>query len=100
MPAVLMVSTIRFRSFKTFDLRMRRPYTILLFFAAGVALIATHPRIVLAVIAYTYLASAFIGLAISKFRHRDGQPAESQPAQGSAEDITSSPEDVKSAASR
>ena len=78
-PAILMVSTIRFRSFKTFDLRMRRPYTILIFFAGAVALIATHPRIVLAVIAYTYLASAFIGMAISRFKHRDGQPALEHP---------------------
>src|SRR5881628_32660 len=38
-PAVLMVSTIRFRSFKTFDLRARRPYTVLIFIAAGIVLI-------------------------------------------------------------
>jgi CDP-diacylglycerol--serine O-phosphatidyltransferase len=73
-PAVLMVSTIRFRSFKTFDLRARRPYTILMFFAAGITLIATHPRIVLVVLAYTYLASPFVGLALARVRHRDGQP--------------------------
>src|SRR5206468_5515715 len=41
-PAVLMVSTIRFRSFKTIDLRTRRPYTVLLLIAAGIVLIATH----------------------------------------------------------
>jgi len=29
-PAVLMVSTIRFRSFKTIDLQIRRPYSVLL----------------------------------------------------------------------
>src|SRR6202521_5028707 len=29
-PAVLMISTIRFRSFKTIDLHVRRPYTILI----------------------------------------------------------------------
>jgi CDP-diacylglycerol--serine O-phosphatidyltransferase len=74
-PAILMVSTIRFRSFKTFDLRTRRPYTILMFFAAGITLIATHPRIVLVVLAYSYLASAFIGMAVSKLRHRDGSAA-------------------------
>ena len=34
-PAVLMVSTIRFRSFKTIDLQIRRPYTVLLLIAAG-----------------------------------------------------------------
>ena len=46
-PAVLMVSKIRFRSFKTFDLQTRRPYTVLLFIAAGIVLVTTHPRYVL-----------------------------------------------------
>ena len=46
-PALLMVSTIRFRSFKTIDLRMRRPYTVLLLIAAGIMAVATHPRFVL-----------------------------------------------------
>jgi CDP-diacylglycerol--serine O-phosphatidyltransferase len=77
-PAVLMVSTIRFRSFKTFDLQSRRPYTILLLMAAGIMLIVTHPRGVLVVMAYTYLASAFIGQAISRIRHRGGSAEPSQ----------------------
>src|SRR5215213_2131757 len=72
-PAVLMVSTIRFRSFKTLDSRTRRPYTVLIFVAAGIMLVATHPQAMLLVIAYSYLASAFVGLAITRFRHR-GQP--------------------------
>src|SRR5881628_3774291 len=63
-PAVLMVSTIRFRAFKTIDSETRRPYTVLLFIAAGIILIATHPQVMLVVIAYGYLASAFVGLAI------------------------------------
>ncbi len=33
-PALLMVSTIRFRSFKTIDLQMRRPYSVLFLIAA------------------------------------------------------------------
>jgi CDP-diacylglycerol---serine O-phosphatidyltransferase len=69
-PAVLMVSTIRFRSFKTLDSRARRPYTVLIFLAAGIVLIATHPQAMLVVIAYGYLASGFIGLAISRLRRR------------------------------
>jgi CDP-diacylglycerol--serine O-phosphatidyltransferase len=73
-PALLMVSTIRFRSFKTIDLRLRRSYTVLLPVAAGIMAVATHPRFVLVAIAYTYLASAFIGLALSRLRHR-GSPA-------------------------
>jgi phosphatidylserine synthase len=65
-----MVSTIRFRSFKTFDLQSRKPYTALVVIAVMIAAIATHPRAVLVVMAYGYLASAFIGQAISRFRHR------------------------------
>ncbi len=72
-PAVLMVSTIRFRSFKTIDLQSRRPYTVLIFIAAAIVLVATHPRIVLLVMAYVYLASAFIGMAMTRFRHRGGR---------------------------
>ena len=71
-PAVLMVSTIRFRSFKTLDSGARRPYTVLIFIAAGIVLVATHPRFMLVAVAYSYLASAFIGMAITRFRHRGG----------------------------
>jgi CDP-diacylglycerol--serine O-phosphatidyltransferase len=69
-PAVLMVSTIRFRSFKSIDLQSRRPYPVLILIAAGIMLIATHPRFVLAGLAYCYLASAFIGLGLSRLRRR------------------------------
>ena len=60
-PALLMVSTIRFRSFKTIDLQVRRPYTVLIVIAAALMLIATHPRFVLVGMAYTFLASPFVG---------------------------------------
>jgi CDP-diacylglycerol--serine O-phosphatidyltransferase len=75
-PAVLMVSTIRFRSFKTIDSRARRPYTVLIFVAAGIVLIATHPQAMLVVIAYSYLASGFIGLALTRLRHRGAATAQ------------------------
>jgi CDP-diacylglycerol--serine O-phosphatidyltransferase len=67
-PALLMVSTIRFRSFKTIDLQSRRPYTVLLLIALGIMLIATHPKYVLVAMAYTYLASGFIELLVSRVR--------------------------------
>jgi len=70
-----MVSTIRFRSFKTLDSKTRRPYTVLIFVAAGIVAIATHPQWTLVVIAYSYLASAFIGMAISRLKHRDAPAA-------------------------
>ena len=83
-PAILMVSTIRFRSFKTFDLQSRRPYTVLLFIAAGMVAIWSHPRGVLVVMAYSYLASAFVGMAIARFRHR-GESVVPAPADAAVE---------------
>jgi hypothetical protein len=36
--------------------------------------IATEPRIALVIIAYTYLCSAFVGLAITRLRGRRALP--------------------------
>jgi CDP-diacylglycerol---serine O-phosphatidyltransferase len=69
-PAILMVSTIRFRSFKTLDLQKPRPYTVLILIAAGITAITTHPRFVLVLMAYAYLLSAFVGMAVARFKHR------------------------------
>jgi CDP-diacylglycerol--serine O-phosphatidyltransferase len=80
-PALLMVSTIRFRSFKTIDLQRPRPYTVLLLIAIGITLVATNTQIVLVVMAYTYLASAFFEMAITRFRRRDGTGKEEPSAQ-------------------
>jgi CDP-diacylglycerol--serine O-phosphatidyltransferase len=79
-PAILMVSTIRYRSFKTFDLQARRSYPVLFLLAAGLAALASSPRVLLLAMAYTYLASAFIGLAWHRLRRRP--PArEDEPTQ-------------------
>ncbi|MGE0446945.1 MAG: CDP-diacylglycerol--serine O-phosphatidyltransferase [Vicinamibacterales bacterium] len=69
-PALLMVSTIRFRSFKTLDLQSRRSYPVLFLFAVGLAALASQPEWMLVAMAYTYLASAFIGIAWSRIRRR------------------------------
>ncbi|MGE3508529.1 MAG: CDP-diacylglycerol--serine O-phosphatidyltransferase [Vicinamibacterales bacterium] len=69
-PALLMVSTIRFRSFKTIDLQVRRPYSVLFLCAVSLVLLVWHTQAVLAGLAYVYLLSAFIGLALTRFRHR------------------------------
>jgi CDP-diacylglycerol---serine O-phosphatidyltransferase len=73
-PAALMVSTIRFRSFKTFDLQTRRPYRVLFLVAIFIILVVTHPEAVLVVLAYGYLLSAFIGMAWTKMRRRTHEP--------------------------
>src|SRR6187399_999389 len=43
-PALLMVSTIRFRSFKTIDLQSRRSYPVLILLALGLAVLAAQPE--------------------------------------------------------
>jgi CDP-diacylglycerol--serine O-phosphatidyltransferase len=72
-PALLMVSTIRFRSFKNLDLQSRRSYPILVLLAVFIALLASHTEIVLIVMAYTYLLSAFVETAWQRLRR--GQAA-------------------------
>ncbi len=67
-PALLMVSTIKFQSFKTFDLGMRRGYRGLFLVAAFIALLVTSPHEVLIVMAYAYFASGFVGTLMSKGR--------------------------------
>ena len=71
-PALLMVSTIRFRSFKTIDMGERRGYQILIALAALFALIVTYPHEVLLIMAYSYFASGFVGA-------RDPQASPAQP---------------------
>lgn len=68
-PALLMVSTVRFRSFKI-DLGWRRQYLTLFVIAIALAVIATHPKFSLVIVAYTYLLSGPLGLAIHRMRRR------------------------------
>jgi hypothetical protein len=70
-----MVSTIRFRSFKTFDLQSRRSYAVLMVFAIALALLASHPDIVLVAVAYLYLLSGVIGFVWQRLQRRAPEPA-------------------------
>jgi len=74
-PAFLMVSTIRFRSFKSIDLQAPRSYTVLLILALAMFPIVGHPAGAFVILAYSYLASAFVELAINRMRRRSGVPA-------------------------
>jgi phosphatidylserine synthase len=75
-PAVLMVSTIRFQSFKTFDLGMRRGFRGLMLVAAGIALLVAYPHEVLITIAYAYFGSGFVGEIVAKITGKKHDPAE------------------------
>ena len=93
-PALLMVSTIRFRSFKTFDLQARRSYAVLFLFAVGLALLASRPDIILVILAYSYLMSAFIGLVWHRLRRsKDGGDAAAAPELPFEPSTTAKPED-------
>ena len=71
-PALLMVSTVRFRSFKNLDLEARRKYPVLLLVALGLALLAARPELVLVVLAYGYLGATFVEVAWHRLRRRRG----------------------------
>jgi CDP-diacylglycerol--serine O-phosphatidyltransferase len=68
-PAALMVSTIRFRSFKNLNFGYGPRYRLLLF-AVFVALIWAWTATTLVLLAYGYLASAFVELAVNRWRAR------------------------------
>jgi len=78
-PALLMVSTIRFHSFKTFDLQSRRSYSALLLIAVGLILIAAQPEYLFVALAYGYLISAFVELAWTRTRRRPSHEEHAEP---------------------
>jgi CDP-diacylglycerol--serine O-phosphatidyltransferase len=69
-PALLMVSTIRFRSIKAIDVGWRRSYVALFILAVALALIAAHPRVSLVVLSYSYVVAAFIGWGLTRWRRK------------------------------
>jgi phosphatidylserine synthase len=73
-PALLMVSTIRFRSIKAIDVGWRRSYIALFISAVLIALIASRPRFALVAMAYTYILWAVTSFAISRLRRRPTTP--------------------------
>jgi CDP-diacylglycerol--serine O-phosphatidyltransferase len=55
--ALLMVSTLRYYSFKDIDLRRRQPYLVILFMALLFVAIGTHPQVMLLGMAAGYMLS-------------------------------------------
>jgi CDP-diacylglycerol---serine O-phosphatidyltransferase len=71
-PGLLMISTIRYRSFKTFDLRAPRSYRKLILIAIVLAALAAYPQWALVTMAYAYLLSGLLGFAFNRLRRRSG----------------------------
>src|SRR5687768_17247091 len=71
-PALLMVSSIRFRSVKAIDVGWRRSYFALFLVAVALALIASHPRLALVTMAYAYTVGALVMWVYTRARRRPG----------------------------
>ena len=78
-PAFLMVSTVKFRSFKTFDLQARRSYTVLLVIASLIAFVSAHPALALVTLSYGYMLSAFVEMAHARWHHGKAETAHPAP---------------------
>jgi len=74
-PAGLMVSTIRFRSFKTINMGWARSYVGPLVFALLLTSFVLFPEYALFAVAYGYLISPFAGQLITRLRARRLPPA-------------------------
>jgi CDP-diacylglycerol--serine O-phosphatidyltransferase len=89
-PALLMVSTFRYRSFKTLNLSSPMNSKVLLLVAAALALFASSPDVVLLVMAYLYLVSPAIEWIVTRVLRR-GAPvpplAELPPVDASRPDL-------------
>ena len=75
-PGLLMVSTVRFYSFKTLDLQSRRAYPVLALLALGLALLTAH-EIMLVVLSYSYMMSGPVMWAWSRLRRHSHEAATS-----------------------
>ena len=67
-PALMMVSRIRFRAFGALMFRPRSSFLVLLQFAFLIAAIAVQPELVLFIVAYSYLVSGPIGHVVGRLR--------------------------------
>ena len=73
-PAILMVSSIKFRSFKNLNFGWDRSYFKLFVFAALLVFIAEQPHWAAVFFAYTYLVSALIEWVLIRWRARRSAP--------------------------
>jgi CDP-diacylglycerol--serine O-phosphatidyltransferase len=91
-PALLMVSTFRFRSLKTMNLSSPVNSKVLIVVAAAIALFTTSPDVVLLVLAYGYLVSPIIEWAATRGSRKPAaaaaqalmDPPPAEPPQGPA----------------
>jgi CDP-diacylglycerol---serine O-phosphatidyltransferase len=74
----LMISTIRYRSFKDLDLRRKRPVWILPAIAVFFAIVALRPELALATVTLVFVSSGPVGKLLGYFRRREPAPPAAQ----------------------
>ena len=84
-PALLMVSTVRYRSLKTINLSAPMTSKVLVLVAAALALFAASPEVVLVVLAYGYLVSPVVEWTLTRARRAPAAAAADQPAEPAAD---------------
>jgi CDP-diacylglycerol--serine O-phosphatidyltransferase len=72
--AFLMVSTIKFRSFKTFNLRSRKPFSAVFVATLLIVIVAMEPETMLFCIGVLYIGSAIVEYILYLTRRK--QPSE------------------------
>ncbi len=78
-PALLMVSTFRFRSMKTLNLAAPRNPKVLLIAAGAIALMVAYTQEMLVALAYGYLLSPIVEWAVTRGGRRPGGPGAVSP---------------------
>ncbi len=78
--SALLVSTIRYRSFKDFDLRRRQPHAVVVFLAMLIILIALEPENVLLALSIGYAVSGPVERVIMRIRRPDKSARPQEPA--------------------
>jgi CDP-diacylglycerol---serine O-phosphatidyltransferase len=78
--AFLMVSTVRYSSFKEFGLAKRKPFSTFMFVVLSMIVIVMEPRIVLFCFVFTYVFSGPVGMIISWQKKKSLKRVEHVPA--------------------
>jgi phosphatidylserine synthase len=78
-PALLMVSTIRFRSVKAMEVGWRRSYLAIFLAAVALSLIAVYPRVALVAMSYTYVLAGLVFWIVGRIHRRHHEPSVAAP---------------------
>ncbi len=72
--SILVISKIRYRSFKDIDLRSRKSYLYIFLFAIGFVAVAVEPKFVIFIMSLAYLGSGIIPMIFSYLKKPHAMP--------------------------